>query len=42
MVVGPLRIKAVLNAKGGPTGPSKVDLIKYPVSICTEVLYCFA
>ncbi len=27
------RIKAVLKAKGGPTGTSKVYLIKWPVSV---------
>ncbi len=29
----PRRIKAVLKAKGGPNGTSKVYLIKWPVSV---------
>ncbi len=31
----PRRIKAVLKAKMGPTGTTKVYLIKWPVSLCS-------
>ncbi len=31
------RIKAVLKAKGVQPGPSKVYLIKWPVSVCVYI-----
>ncbi len=36
----PRRIKAVLKAKGGPTGTSKVYLKKLPVSVCVCMYVC--